>query len=316
MKTFLKAISKKSNLKTPLSFGEGWGVRLCLLFLLTACNNSTPKYDATGTFEATDVIVSAEASGRLLSLDIEEGTALKAGEEVGIIDTVQLYLRKLQLEASVKSVEGQRPDILKQVAATKEQIVQAKREHDRVANLLRVGAANQKQLDDAESLLEVLQKQLAAQNSTLQNSDQSLAWQSSSVGIQVAQVEDQLSKCHIISPLTGTVLAKYAEAGELAAPGTPLFKVADMEQIYLRAYITSEQLASVKLGQKVNVYSDYGNDVPKEYPGIVTWISDSSEFTPKTILTKDERANLVYAVKIAVKNDGLLKIGMYGGVKW
>ncbi|WP_347080909.1 HlyD family secretion protein, partial [Bacteroides uniformis] len=235
------------------------------------------------------------------------------GQEVGIIDTVQLYLKKLQLEASVKSVEGQRPDILKQVAATQEQIVQARRERDRVSNLLRVGAANQKQLDDAESLLEVLRKQLDAQNSTLRNSDRSLTWQSSSVGIQVAQIEDQLRKCHITSPLTGTVLAKYAEAGELAAPGTPLFKVADMEQIYLRAYITSEQLAEIKLGQQVKVYADYGKDVRQEYPGVVTWISDTSEFTPKTILTKDERANLVYAVKIAVKNDGMLKIGMYGG---
>lgn len=261
------------------------------------------------------MIVSAEASGKLLSFDIEEGTPLKAGQQVGIIDTIQLYLKKLQLEASVKSVEGQRPDIIKQVAATKEQIVQAKRERDRVANLLRVGAANQKQLDDAESLLEVLQKQLVAQNSTLRNSDQSLTWQSSSVGIQVAQIEDQLNKCHIASPLTGTVLAKYAEAGELAVPGTPLFKVADMEQIYLRAYITSEQLANVKLGQKATVYADYGDDIRKEYPGVVTWISDTSEFTPKTILTKNERANLVYAVKIAVKNDGMLKVGMYGGAK-
>lgn len=285
-----------------------------VLFFLVACSSGTPEYDATGTFEATDVVVSAEASGRILGLDVEEGTILKAVQEAGIIDTVQLYLKKLQLEAGVKSVEGQRPDILKQVAATKEQIVQAQRERDRVANLLRVGAANQKQLDDAESLLKVLRKQLAAQNSTLQNSDQSLTWQSSSVGIQVAQVEDQLKKCHIVAPLTGTVLAKYAEAGELAAPGTPLFKMADMEQIYLRAYVTSEQLSEVKLGQKVTVYADYGKDVRTAYPGVVTWISDSSEFTPKTILTKDERANLVYAVKVAVKNDGMLKIGMYGGV--
>lgn len=285
-----------------------------VLFFLVACSSGTPEYDATGTFEATDVVVSAEASGKILGLDVEEGTVLKAGQEAGIIDTVQLYLKKLQLEAGVKSVEGQRPDILKQVAATKEQIVQAQRERDRVANLLRVGAANQKQLDDAESLLKVLRKQLAAQNSTLQNSDQSLTWQSSSVGIQVVQVEDQLKKCHIVAPLTGTVLAKYAEAGELAAPGTPLFKMADMEQIYLRAYVTSEQLSEVKLGRKVTVYADYGKDVRTAYPGVVTWISDSSEFTPKTILTKDERANLVYAVKVAVKNDGMLKIGMYGGV--
>ena len=290
---------------------------LCsLLALFSACGNGAPKYDATGTFETTEVLVSAEASGRLLYFDIEEGMLLKAGEEVGVVDTVQLYLKKLQLEASIKSVEEQRPDILKQVAATKEQISAAQRERNRVANLLKVGAANQKQLDDAEDQLEVLRKQLVAQNSTLSNSHQSLTWQSSSVGIQVAQVEDQLKKCHITSPITGTVLAKYAEAGELTAMGTPLFKVADTEQMYLRAYITSEQLSQVKLGQKVTVFSDYGTDEHKQYPGVVTWISDTSEFTPKTILTKNERANLVYAVKIAVHNDGLLKIGMYGGVEF
>lgn len=290
---------------------------LCsLLALFSACGNGAPKYDATGTFETTEVLVSAEASGRLLYFDIEEGMLLKAGEEVGVVDTVQLYLKKLQLEASIKSVEEQRPDILKQVAATKEQISAVQRERNRVANLLKVGAANQKQLDDAEDQLEVLRKQLVAQNSTLSNSHQSLTWQSSSVGIQVAQVEDQLKKCHITSPITGTVLAKYAEAGELTAMGTPLFKVADTEQMYLRAYITSEQLSQVKLGQKVTVFSDYGTDEHKQYPGVVTWISDTSEFTPKTILTKNERANLVYAVKIAVHNDGLLKIGMYGGVEF
>ena len=290
---------------------------LCsLLALFSACGNGAPKYDVTGTFETTEVLVSAEASGRLLYFDIEEGMLLKAGEEVGVVDTVQLYLKKLQLEASIKSVEEQRPDILKQVAATKEQISAAQRERNRVANLLKVGAANQKQLDDAEDQLEVLRKQLVAQNSTLSNSHQSLTWQSSSVGIQVAQVEDQLKKCHIASPITGTVLAKYAEAGELTAMGTPLFKVADTEQMYLRAYITSEQLSQVKLGQKVTVFSDYGTDEHKQYPGVVTWISDTSEFTPKTILTKNERANLVYAVKIAVHNDGLLKRGMYGGVEF
>ena len=290
---------------------------LCsLLALFSACGNGAPKYDATGTFETTEVLVSAEASGRLLYFDIEEGMLLKAGEEVGVVDTVQLYLKKLQLEASLKSVEEQRPDILKQVAATKEQISAAQRERNRVANLLKVGAANQKQLDDAEDQLEVLRKQLVAQNSTLSNSHQSLTWQSSSVGIQVAQVEDQLKKCHITSPITGTVLAKYAEAGELTAMGTPLFKVADTEQMYLRAYITSEQLSQVKLGQKVTVFSDNATEEHKQYPGVVTWISDTSEFTPKTILTKNERANLVYAVKIAVHNDGLLKIGMYGGVEF
>ena len=271
-----------------------------LLLITAACGSGMLDYDATGTFETTEVLVSSEVSGKLLWLDVEEGTVLEAGQQVGVVDTVQLYLRKKQLEASVKSVEGQLPDILKQVAALKEEIATAEREKRRVENLLKAGAANQ--------------KQLVAQGSTLLNSRESLTWQSSSVGVQVAQVEDQLMKCHITSPIAGTVLAKYAEAGELATMGKPLFKVADMEQMYIRAYITSEQLSQVKLGQKVTVFSDYGNDERKEYPGVVTWISDRSEFTPKTILTKDERANLVYAVKVAVKNDGYLKIGMYGGV--
>lgn len=292
-----------------------WIGILFVLFLLSACGNGMPDYEATGTFETTEVLVSAEASGRLFCLDIEEGTMLSIGQEVGLIDTVQLYLKKLQLQASMKSVESQRPDFQKQIAAVKQQIATAEREKKRVENLLKTGAANQKQLDDWDAQIALLNRQLAAQKSSLQNSTNSLTEQGSSVGIQVAQVDDQLAKCHITSPIGGTVLAKYAEAGELAAIGRPLFKVADIQQMYLRAYITSEQLAQFKLGDKVTVYSDYGTDEHREYPGVVTWISDRSEFTPKTILTKDERANLVYAVKIAVKNDGYLKIGMYGGMR-
>lgn len=283
--------------------------------LLAACGRGGDEYDATGTFEATEVTVSAEAAGRLLNFNAEEGTVLHAGNQIGLIDTVQLNLKKLQLEASMKSVQSQRPDLNKQVAATKQQIATAEREKRRVENLLKAGAANQKQLDDRNSELAVLRKQLSAQTSSLQNSLQSLTEQGSSVGIQVAQVIDQLDKCHIVSPIDGTVLAKYTEAGELATIGKPLFKIADMEHIYLRAYITSAQLAEVKLGNKVTVFSDYGEDIRKEYQGTITWISSRSEFTPKTIQTKDERANLVYAVKVAVKNDGNLKIGMYGGLK-
>lgn len=288
---------------------------LLSLIALSACGSGTPKYDATGTFETTEVLVSAEASGRLLRFDIEEGTNLEAGQNIGLIDTVQLYLKKLQLQASMKSVESQRPDFNKQIAAIKQQIATAEREKQRVENLLKAGAANQKQLDDWDAQLALLNRQLIAQKSSLQNSTASLTEQGSSVGIQVAQVEDQLSKCYITSPISGIVLTKYAEAGELAAVGKPLFKVADMQRMYLRAYITSAQLSGVKLGQQVTVYSDYGTDEYKEYPGVVTWISDRSEFTPKTILTKDERANLVYAVKVAVENDGFLKIGMYGGLR-
>lgn len=288
-----------------------WGITL---LILSACGNKVPTYDATGTFEATEVVVSAEAAGKLLQLNIEEGTQLKAGEEVGLIDTIQLYLKKLQLEASMKSVESQRPDRAKQIAATKQQIITAEREKQRVENLLAAGAANRKQLDDWEAQIKLLERQLAAQESSLTNSANSLTEQGNSVAIQVAQVDDQLTKCHIQSPMEGTVLAKYAEAGELAAIGKPLFKIGAINRMYLRAYITSEQLSQVKIGDKVTVYSDYGNSEQKSYPGTITWISDRSEFTPKTILTKNERANLVYAVKVAVENDGMLKIGMYGGM--
>lgn len=277
---------------------------------------SEKEFDATGTFEATEIIVSSEANGKLFYLNAEEGTRLIQGTEVGLVDTVQLFLKKLQLRASMKSVDNQRPDIQKQIAATKEQIATARRERTRVENLLKANAANQKQLDDWDSQLALLQRQLEAQISSLQNSTASLNEQSSSVAIQIAQIEDQLQKCHILAPIDGVVLAKYAEPGELASAGKPLFKIADMENIYLRAYITSAQLASVKLGDKVKVFADFGDGNKKEYEGTVTWIADEAEFTPKTILTDDERANQVYAVKIAVQNDGIIKLGMYGEVKF
>lgn len=288
---------------------------LATLVGLSACRTSG-EYDATGTFEATEIIVSAEANGKLFFLDAEEGTRLTRGAEVGLIDTVQLYLKKLQLLASMKSVEKQRPDIQKQIAATREQIATAERERARVENLLKANAANQKQLDDWDSQLSVLQRQLDAQVSSLQNSTASLNEQSSSVAIQVAQVEDQLRKCHILAPISGTVLSKYAEPGELATTGKPLFKIADVGNMYLRAYITSAQLSTVKLGDEVKVFADFGGENRKEYTGTVTWIAEEAEFTPKTILTKDERANQVYAVKIAVRNEGTIKIGMYGEVKF
>ena len=285
------------------------------LSLTAACGNGNGDYDASGTFESPEIIVSAEANGKIMRFNVEEGDLLKDGQEVGYIDTVQLYLKKMQLLTSVKSVQSRRSDIAKQIAATKEQIAKAEKEKKRNENLLKSNAATQKQVDDIDSQLAVLQKQLAAQISTLQNSNQSVTEESSAMEIQVAQVEDQLQKSHIISPINGTVLSKYAEAGELATQGKPLFKIADIENMYLRAYIIADQLTQMKLGQEVKVFADYGEDGKREYTGKVTWISDKAEFTPKTIQTRDERANLVYAVKIAVKNDGYLKIGMYGEVK-
>lgn len=286
------------------------------LILLYACGSGTNTYDATGTFEATEVTVSAEVSGKLLRFEVEEGSTLAAGQAVGIIDTVQLSLSKRQLETNRKSVRSQLPDFDRQIAVTKQQIATAEREKRRIENLLKAGAANEKQLDDINAQIALYQRQLNAQISTLQSSTESITEQGSAIGIQVEQLVDQLMKCYITSPITGTVLAKYMEAGELAVSGKPLFKVADMNNLFLRAYITSEQLAQVKLGQQVTVLSDYGTEQRREYPGVITWISDRSEFTPKTILTNNERANLVYAVKIAVKNDGYLKIGMYGGIKF
>ena len=285
------------------------------LSLTAACGNGNGDYDASGTFESTEIIVSAEANGKIMRFNVEEGDLLKDGQEVGYIDTVQLYLKKMQLLTSVKSVQSRRSDIAKQIAATKEQIAKAEKEKKRNENLLKSNAATQNQVDDIDSQLAVLQKQLAAQISTLQNGNQSVTEESSAMEIQVAQVEDQLQKSHIISPISGTVLSKYAEAGELATQGKPLFKIADIENMYLRAYIIADQLTQMKLGQEVKVFADYGEDGKREYTGKVTWISDKAEFTPKTIQTRDERANLVYAVKIAVKNDGYLKIGMYGEVK-
>ena len=277
---------------------------------------NTENFDATGTFEATEVIVSAEASGKLIHFRADEGVQLTCGEEVGLIDTVQLHLQKMQLLANRKSVDTQRPDIGKQIAATRQQIAKAEQEKSRVERLLQSNAANRKQWDDWNAEIALLNKQLEAQLSTLQKSTASLNEQSASVAIQVAQVEDKLQKSRIISPISGTVLAKYAEAGELASVGKPLFKIADVENMYLRAYITSKQLAEVKLGQQVTLYADFGDGERKTFEGTVTWISDKAEFTPKTILTDDERANQVYAIKIAFRNDGTAKIGMYGEVKF
>lgn len=283
---------------------------------LMGCQRNTEDFDATGTFEATEVIVSAEASGKLIHFRADEGMQLTCGEEVGLIDTVQLHLQKMQLLANRKSVDTQRPDIGKQIAATRQQIAKAEQEKSRVERLLQSNAANRKQWDDWNAEIALLNKQLEAQLSTLQKSTASLNEQSVSVAIQVAQVEDKLQKSRIISPISGTVLAKYTEAGELASVGKPLFKIADVENMYLRAYITSKQLAEVKLGQQVALYADFGDGERKPFEGTVTWISDKAEFTPKTILTDDERANQVYAIKIAFRNDGTAKIGMYGEVKF
>ncbi len=285
-----------------------------LFIIMTACSGNKNDYDATGTFEATEITVSAEQNGRLLSFNITEGMKLEALQQVGLIDTVQLALQARALGATKESIANQRPDLTKQIAATRQQLEKAEMEQRRFEALFNDKAATQKQVDDALSAVNVLRKQLEAQISALNNTTQSLNSQMSATDIQRLQVLDQLQKCYIITPISGTVLNKYMEAGEFATIGKPLFKIADIENMYLRAYVTSAQLSNVKIGQGVKVFADFGGGDRKDYQGTVTWISERSEFTPKTILTKDERADLVYAVKIAVKNDGFIKIGMYGEV--
>ena len=287
---------------------------IVLLLIATACNRNA-GYDATGTFETTEVIVSAEATGRITSFDAEEGDRLEAGQQAGSIDTVQLYLQKLQLQRSAASVRSTRPDISKQLSSLRERISKQQTERRRIENLLKEGAATEKQLDDVDAQLKMLNGELDAMLSTLENNTASIDANSSAIELQIAQIDDRLTKCRIVSPVSGTVLAKYAEAGELATTGRPLMKVADLDGIYLRAYFTSDQLADIRLGQKVTVTADFGDDRRYDYEGRITWISEDSEFTPKTIQTRASRANLVYAVKIAVRNDGRIKIGTYGEVR-
>lgn len=286
---------------------------VALAFLAVSCGKET-AFDAQGTFEATEVVVSSEASGRIMRLDAEEGTQVNANTVVGEIDSLQLDLQRKQLIAQRNALLGSRPDVQKQVATIKEQIAKQKAELVRFANMLKDGATTQKQYDDMEAHLRVLESQLDATLSTLTKNTVTINNNSAALEAQILALEDRIAKCRVVSPVSGTVLVKYAEVGELATMGKPLFKVADLNKIYLRAYFTSEQLSKVNLGDKVKVIADFGAEERFEYEGTITWIASESEFTPKTIQTNDSRANLVYAVKIAVKNDGRLKIGLSGEV--
>ena len=286
-----------------------------LLVLVVSCSKEEKDYDATGTFEATETVVSAEQTGALLTFSIDEGDAIEAGTEVGLIDTTQLWLKIEQARATKAVYQSQRPDLEKQIAATRQQLAKARQEQRRYQELVNDGAAPSKMLDDAKSQVQVLQRQLDAQISTLNTQLSTISSQLSTVDVQVSQLQDQLRKCHVKAPQSGTVLEKYAELGEFVSVGKPLFKIGDTENMFLRAYVTSAQLQKVKLGQGVTVFADYGDGQRKEYSGTVAWISSRSEFTPKTILTDDERADQVYAVKVRIKNDGYVKIGMYGQLK-
>lgn len=281
--------------------------------IIIGCSNKK-EFDATGTFEATEILISSEANGKILDFNIEEGDIVKKGEELGCIDTMQLYLKKLQLVKSSLAVMVSLPSVNTQIAAIKEQINTQKREKLRVESLLKSDAASKKQLDDINSAIAVLESQLSAQKSTLDKNYKSLNEQSSAIDIQVAQIEDQLLKCKILAPTDGTILNKYAQVGELAVVAKPLFKMADLSQMFLRAYISSDQLSKIKLGDQVKISAQFGKKTNRDYSGRISWISAQSEFTPKNIQTIDDRGDMVYAIKILVKNDGFIKIGTYAEV--
>ncbi|MEO8764316.1 MAG: HlyD family efflux transporter periplasmic adaptor subunit [Ginsengibacter sp.] len=296
---------------------------------LISCSGNKNAYDASGTFETEETIVASEANGIIKQLTIEEGQILKAGQSVGYIDSVQLWLKKKQLEEQIKSVRSKAPDIAaqtssfnKQVAVIQSQLNTQLHEKQRIENLVKADAATPKQLDDINGQVDALQKQLAvihsqeiAQTSQLNTQTRGLTGDIGPLKVQIDQLNDLLLKCNIINNVNGTVLAKYAEANEMTSTGKPIYKIADLSTLILRAYISGNQLSSVKINQPVKVLVDDADKKYKEYQGTIEWISDKAEFTPKTIQTKDERANLVYAVKISVKNDGYLKIGMYADVK-
>ncbi|PDP68963.1 HlyD family secretion protein [Prevotella intermedia] len=329
-----------------------------LAFIMASCGEDKKDYDATGTFEATEVTVSVESSGQLISFNVAEGQLLDGGITVGQIDSRQLTLKraqlatsndllvathgqldanKRQLAANRQATASKQLDLKKQVASIRQQIANQQRERQRFSELLRDGAVPRKQVDDIDYQIQVLQKQLAATEEQIASQNAALAEQNKGIAAQIdginsqqagvsaqqagvraqqAQLDDQIAHTFVKSPLSGTVLEKYAEQGEFVSIGKPLFKIADTKRMFIRAYITSEQLKDVRLGQKVKVMADYGNGQKKQYNGVVTWISSRSEFTPKTIVTDNERADLVYAVKIQFQNDGYVKIGMYGEVKF
>ena len=285
-----------------------------VLLTLFSCHKKE-SYDATGIFEATTVTVSAETAGKIESMSVVEGDSVIKGELIAQLDTTMFSIQLKQFQSQRKSTESSSPDISAQAAALRSQIAHQQQECERFGRLLEDGATTQKTYDDATAYLKTLQGQLEALLSSLNKSKTSINDNSEAIYFQAEQIREQIEKSIIKSPLSGTVLIKYAEPGEYATPGKPLYKIADMENIYLRSYFTCDQLANLKLGQEVTVIADFGGDEQFEYPGTITWISDESEFTPKSIQTKDSRANLVYAVKIAVKNDGRLKLGQYGEVR-
>lgn len=283
------------------------------LLLITSCNSDHDKDKASGAFEATEIVISAEANGKVTNLDISEGELVAVDQIIGNIDSTQLYLQKMLLYANNSAIIARKPDISKQTATIEQQIATLNTEKQRTENLIQAKVVGQKKLDDINAQISLLNKQLTALTSDLASSSQTITAQSDAVDVQIAQINDQLDKCKIKSPIDGTIIEKYIEAGEFTSIGMPLLKIANLDDMVLRAYISYQKLTQIKLNDTVKVRIDYG-EKHKDYDGVITWISEEAEFTPKTIQTEDQRSNLVYAIKVSVKNDGYLKIGMYGEV--
>lgn len=282
--------------------------------ILAGCRNDI-DFDACGQIDAEQVTVSAEASGRILSLNVREGDVLNAGQMVGAVDSVQTALQIRELEQRRDGARSRLIDIDRQQAPQKDQLASLENDFRRYSSLLANNAATQKQVDDLRSQIDIQKSQMAAQKQTWERNNSSARSEISTYEIQIAEKRDQLAKCRICSPVAGTVLTKYANEGESVTVGKPLFKLADLTETYVRAYFTTSQLSTLKLGDEMKVIPDDGSANPKEYTGRVIWISSQAEFTPKDIQTRDERAELVYAVKVAVSNDGSLRLGMYAYVR-
>ena len=290
--------------------------RVVIALLATACGNGQAGYDAVGTFEATEVIVSAEIGGKICHLPVEEGQYLRAGVPVGLIDTVPLSLERELLERKARVVESRGVDIPRQVAAARQELATARAERQRFDNLVQANAAARKQLDDLDARVAVLELELEARLLTLQEHNRGVEAELRALEAEMALLADRLSRTRVVSPIDGTVLAKYAEPGEIAPAGRALFKVGDTRNMILRCYLPASLLSRARPGQAVTLFTGDGQDGSRSYPGQVTWISDRAEFTPKSVQTRDERANQVYAIKVATRNDGYLKIGMYGEIKF
>ncbi len=283
-----------------------------LLITFSSCNRNDNLSDAYGNFEATELIISAESAGELIRFDIEEGDAVGKGQLVGIIDTTDLVISRKLLYQQRKTIGAQLKSINSEIEVAEQQLQNSLVNQQRTKNLYDKGAATQKQMDDINGLVDVNRKQILA----IRSRKDAILNQMSGIDVQVEQINEKIEDCMIRNPMNGTVLVKYAEQGELAAMGRPLYKLADIKRMKLKAYISGDQLPHLKIGQEVDVIIDDSKKDNKTIKGIVEWISSTAEFTPKTIQTKEERVNLTYAIKVAVENDGTIKIGMPGEVNF